>query len=227
MTTKKRRKKRPQRRKAQPPVNAVESADRASTPPPGAPASRPLFTNAAIFGAIGALVGAGAGWFLRDARAEDKPAVSAPATTANATCADWEQKICEGLGKTSGDCKQARAASQMMPDTACAIAMGDLDKTIAKLKEGRKVCDELAEKLCGDLGKGSKATCDMVKNRMAAMPTEVCKERQQNYPLLLNQLKQMANPALRRKRPPRRPAHGPGDGHGHGHGHGPGDGHAH
>jgi hypothetical protein len=218
-TSKKRRKKRVSKRRPAP----------AQPEPPAPTGARPLVTNAAIFAALGVLVGAGLGWYLRDARTEVVVAAadaSAPTPVSSAgPCADWEKQICEGVGANAGDCMQAKAAVSMLPDKACVAALGEIAPTLEKLKQGRGVCTELAAKLCKDVGAESPKTCDMIKQRMAAMPTAACEERRQNYPLLLNQLKKLTNPG--RRGPPGRPGGPPGgrpaghEGHDHGPGHPP------
>lgn len=207
---------------------AAKSAPVAS-PPNADPPSRPLVTNAAIFAAVGVLVGAGLGWFLRDMRAntpEAPTADGAPAGSSGA-CGTWQQQICDGIGAESGDCAQAKAAAQMLPDKACAAALTEVIPTLDKIKQGRSVCDELATKLCADVGSTSPQTCEMIKKRMAAMPTAACEERRQNYPMLLNQLKQLSTPRRPPGLPPGAGAPPGGDPHGHGHDHGDHAGHDH
>ena len=224
------------RRKRTAPAEPRRKRTAPAEPPPPPPAARPLLTNAAIFAGVGVVVGAVAGWYLRDERAADPPPVAAAAdgaTDAGTSCDTWKKAVCDGVGAASGECKQATSASSIMPASACQAALAEVATTLEELKKGRAICDELAEKLCHDVGQNSPTTCDMIKKRMAGMPAPICKERRENYPKLKNQLQQLANPAMRRPGG-RRPApaghghdHGPGDGHGHGDGNKQGDGHGH
>ncbi len=203
-----------------------------TTPDPPSP-QRSLVSNAALFAALGVLVGAGAGWLLRDSRSDDSPATGATAAPSAPTaapdrsaCKTWAKGICDGVGTQTGDCRQAQAASLLIPPKACTVALAEVAATVAMLKKGRVVCDELATQLCKDVGGNSPKTCTMIKERFAGMPTTACEERRQNYPLLLNQLKQLANPQRARRPggPPVGPDGAPTPG---GNPHGPNDGHAH
>jgi protein-disulfide isomerase len=144
-------------------------------------------------------VGGVLGWFAHSARADQTTGAEAlpdPAAVATGTagtggpCDTWAEKLCAETGAQSEGCGQARAASGILPPSACNEAMANLPATITKLKAARSTCDELVTKICNDLGKDTE-TCKMVQEKTPQFPTERCKQMLGNYDQVLGELKQM------------------------------------
>jgi protein-disulfide isomerase len=179
---------------------AARAADAKSSDAPARKSAAPPSQRTVIAAAGLALVaGAALGWFGRGAakpaeatvRPEPRPAGSAAdVPAASGPCGEWSAEVCKRAGDQSEGCMQAKAASELLTAPACVAARTDLDATIAKLQAARSSCDELTEKLCGDLGKDSK-TCGMVREKTPSFPTARCKQMLSEYDGVLAELKAM------------------------------------
>jgi protein-disulfide isomerase len=121
------------------------------------------------------------------------PAPAAPVAGAPAdpeACAKWKDALCGKAGAESEGCKIATQSASILPPAACAAAMSDLPGTVAKLGDLRKVCEQLVEKLCKDLGPESQ-TCGMVKQRTGGFPPERCTQMLGNYEQVIGDLRRM------------------------------------
>lgn len=101
-------------------------------------------------------------------------ASAAPATTLAGACGELHTKICATAGATSTLCANAADAYGILSDSACAAAVKDFASTEKKIKDERKVCDELIEELCDAVGKDT-ATCKMVREKTPEFPPDRCK----------------------------------------------------
>jgi len=197
----------PPPRSAKPEAKKAKSAEARGVPssrakrPAKKPATSALTQRAALspmvrgilLGVVGLAIGAGAGWFLRDARAKGRAPFSraAPAGSGvSGDCKTWQDKICAESGDATAGCAQAKTAAEVMPPGACGAALEDVPATLTQLKKAREVCDTLAGKLCDDLGKESE-TCKLVQSKTQQMPPANCRSMQENYSAVLGQLKMM------------------------------------
>lgn len=122
-----------------------------------------------------------------DAPAQDP---SAQASAESASCSAWADKLCDKAGETSPTCTSLREASTIMAEQACAAGLEHIDASISKLDEARKVCDELASKLCKDIGAETE-TCQMVQKQTATFPPSQCNDMMTQYDEVLGELEQM------------------------------------
>jgi protein-disulfide isomerase len=105
-------------------------------------------------------------------------------------CQSYVDKLCEKVGKQSPTCTDMTKAAELMSPATCSAAARDVKFTVDKLAEKRKTCDELVNKLCGELGKTTE-TCKMVETHTKNFPPERCKMMMDRYPEVLADLKRM------------------------------------
>jgi protein-disulfide isomerase len=201
------RKKKKSKKRAAPAVAATAKP----APPPPRPSGG--MTNTVLIAAVALAAGGAGGWFLRDAKAKEvveaspEPAISAaPAASSGASsvCDGWATKVCAELGDESEPCSQMKTASLLLPDAACSAAVADVAATVSKAKSARSVCEQLAQKLCTDLGAETES-CKMVTERTPSFPTAQCQQLLSQYDEVLEELqqqeklKQPLSPALAAK----------------------------
>jgi protein-disulfide isomerase len=117
------------------------------------------------------------------------PAGATGAASADA-CSKYADALCEQAGKESPTCQSIRTTTGLMPPEACQAGLANTAFSKTKLADARKVCDELAEKLCGDVGKDTQ-TCTMVRTQTKQFPPERCQSMMGNYAQVLDSLKKM------------------------------------
>lgn len=147
-------------------------------------ARKPLLAALCVMLAFG---GMGAGCKKKD-KASAKTASSATAGSAAASagaapsstvarvagpCGDLQVKVCAEAGQQSSLCTSASASYGMLPESACTAALKDFAHTQKKIKDERKVCEELVEKLCAGVGPDTE-TCKMVREKTQQFPTDRC-----------------------------------------------------
>src|SRR4030095_6621831 len=98
--------------------------------------------------------------------------------------------LCLRLGEESDACERSKSASELLPVSACVAAKGDIGATVAKIQAARATCNNLAEKLCNDLGKETK-TCKLVREKTESFPPARCEQMASQYDNVLAELKQM------------------------------------
>ena len=146
--------------------------------------------SAGLLAAVALVAGAAAGWFANEARGKAPSADVHAAAAGESTCQAWSKAVCKGAGDKSSACTQTKDAAALLPDAACSAALAEVPATLAKVKDARKDCTKLVDKLCTDLGKTT-GTCKMVTERTETFPTDRCKEMMANYDKVLGQLKAM------------------------------------
>jgi protein-disulfide isomerase len=112
------------------------------------------------------------------------------APTASDPCKEYATKVCAQAGDTSATCTSFKTAAEIMPPDACKAGIAGLDVTKTKLAQLRKVCDELASKLCKDVDEPK--ACEMVKQQTANFPVSQCQTMMSNYAGVLEQVKRIA-----------------------------------
>lgn len=107
------------------------------------------------------------------------------------SCKQYAEALC-GLagGADSPTCGSIQTATDLMPPAACQVGLANIEHSKGRLAEARKVCDELVDKLCKEIGPETQ-TCDMVKGQTAKFPPERCTAMMGSYDQVLGQLKQM------------------------------------
>jgi protein-disulfide isomerase len=106
------------------------------------------------------------------------------------SCAALAKKICDQAGEQSPTCASVKKTTEIISPSACAAGLADIEYTMQKLDEVGKVCVELADKLCADLGPDTQ-TCKMVKEQTPNMPPQQCEQMTAEYDKVLEELKRM------------------------------------
>ncbi len=194
-------------------VKARKAARAAAAKPVSAP---PSSSSVGVFVLLALVAGGAAGWFghiqqakAAHARVDATPVPSSSSGAPGGLCGQWQDKICDGGGKMSAACQQAKGAAELLTPSACEAALSSVPATLAKLKAGRASCDKLVGKLCTDLPPGS-STCDMVKERTPSFPAKRCDEMLQNYDKVLEELKSIDQQGGMQGGPPGMPQGAPG-----------------
>ena len=117
-------------------------------------------------------------------------AQGAPGAGPQGPCDRYRAALCKAAGEQSSTCQSVRTTLHLMPPAACEAGLKDLEYSTKKLAEERLKCDELAKKLCADLGPETK-TCKMVQTQTPRFPPERCNSMMQNYDKVLAELKTM------------------------------------
>lgn len=175
-------------------VKARKAARAAASKPAPAPASSSS-SSVGVFVLLALVAGGAAGWFghiqqakAAHARIDATPVPSSSTGAPGGLCGQWQDKICDGSGKASAACQQAKGAAELLTPSACEAALSAVPQTLTKLKAARASCDKLVSKLCTDLPPGS-STCEMVKERTPSFPAKRCDEMLQNYDKVIEELK--------------------------------------
>lgn len=112
----------------------------------------------------------------------------APVAAQGATCDQFVSQLCERSGSAeSAMCASARELGRVLPESACVAALQDFAHMERRMDAERKVCTDLAERLCKDLGPDT-STCAMVRSETPQFPREQCEELARNYDQVLAQL---------------------------------------
>jgi len=104
------------------------------------------------------------------------------------SCDDYSKQLCDKLGETSPSCNAAKQTTDLMPAAACKAGLADMAFTETKIKELGKVCKQLADKLCKDLGEDTQS-CSMVREQTPKFPPERCTSMMGQYDAVLADLK--------------------------------------
>jgi protein-disulfide isomerase len=106
------------------------------------------------------------------------------------SCAKYSAELCTQAGEESPTCDAVKTTTALMPPAACAAGLADIDFAVKRIQDEMKVCTELMEKLCKDLGEETQ-TCKMVQDQTSKFPPEQCVSMMENYPAVLADLTQM------------------------------------
>jgi protein-disulfide isomerase len=104
-------------------------------------------------------------------------------------CTQYAEKLCAEAGAESPTCANAKTTLELLPPAACAAGLTDIAFTKTKLGDVRKKCDELATRLCKDIGEGE--TCTMVQTQTKTFPPERCDQMLTKYADVLADLQKM------------------------------------
>ena len=99
-------------------------------------------------------------------------------------CGPYTTAFCEVTGNESLDCRAFKELVGVLPPSACAAGLADLGYTKARVAEERKLCGDVTERLCADLGPESEG-CRTVRQRTPLVSPEQCRAMLQNYPKVL------------------------------------------
>lgn len=118
------------------------------------------------------------------------PPAAKPKPADPKACEQYAEKLCTEMGPESPTCASTKSTLEMLPPEACAAGLTNVAFTTTKLSEARKGCDELATKLCKDVGDATE-TCTMVKTQTKNFPPDRCKMMLDKYADVLADLKKM------------------------------------
>jgi protein-disulfide isomerase len=118
-----------------------------------------------------------------------KGASSAP-RIASGPCSDFIKAICDKAGKESPACKDVTSAAEFLSPAACKAAGKDTSYALQKLGDQRKVCDQLASRLCKEIGDNTEI-CKMVQTQTKTFPPDRCTSMTEHYTDVLADLKRM------------------------------------
>ena len=123
----------------------------------------------------------------------DPPAAEQTATTeiaqAQGPCESYKTAFCETVGEKAQECAALGALVGILPEETCQSGLKLIEQTKTKYASARKVCDEMVEKLCQDIGPQTKS-CEMVKQMVPNFPPAQCTQMMEKYPEVLAELKQ-------------------------------------
>lgn len=129
-------------------------------------------------------------------QAKKEPEPTAPSTGTLATgqapdgpCPELVQKLCEKAGDKSELCGAGRALGDVLPANACKAAVADFASVGQRIDAERKVCSDLIERICADVGP-STDTCQMVRDQTPSFPKERCVALTAQYDEVIKELKQ-------------------------------------
>jgi protein-disulfide isomerase len=98
-------------------------------------------------------------------------------------------KLCERAGDKSELCGASKSLSAVLPADACTAAVKDIANIGQRIDAERKVCSDLMERLCTDIGPATD-TCKMVREQTPEFPKERCEELTREYAQVVTELKQ-------------------------------------
>jgi protein-disulfide isomerase len=117
------------------------------------------------------------------------PGAAGSAQTATGPCSDMVAKLCERTGDKSELCNASRSLADVLPADACLATVKDFAQVGQRIDAERKVCLDLIERLCTDIGPTTD-TCKMVREQTPEFPKERCEELTREYAQVLTELKQ-------------------------------------
>jgi len=122
---------------------------------------------------------------------DPKAAASAggASATGNAACDQFIAKLCGRTGDKSALCGSAKTLGSVLPASACNAGVADFATMERQIDVERKVCTDLMERLCTDLGPTTD-TCQLVRDQTPQFPREQCQQLTTDYPQVLAELKQ-------------------------------------
>ena len=138
--------------------------------------------------ALSLVIGLGLGCKQKKAEESAEPTASAEGQ-ADGPCAQFVTQLCTQTGEKSQLCASGKALQKVLPSSACSAAVKDFGVVAAQIASERKVCSDLEERLCKDLGPTTD-TCNMVREQTPQFPKEQCQELTTNYDQVLGELKQ-------------------------------------
>jgi protein-disulfide isomerase len=132
---------------------------------------------------------------LSSACHEKAPADSANAPVAAAAAGgagSCDQFVTQLCGRSGGDesalCNSAKQLGKVLPPSACVAAIKDFAQVEQQIDVDRKVCTDLMERLCKDLGPDT-PTCAMVREQTPTFPREHCEQLTTSYEQVLPELR--------------------------------------
>jgi protein-disulfide isomerase len=104
-------------------------------------------------------------------------------------CDQFVTKLCGRTGDKSALCTSGKSLGKVLPASACLAGIADFQQMDQQIAAEGKVCTELTERLCKDLGPTTE-TCQLVRDQTPQFPKEQCEQLTKEYDQVLGELKQ-------------------------------------
>ncbi|HKO94969.1 MAG TPA: thioredoxin domain-containing protein [Polyangiaceae bacterium] len=114
---------------------------------------------------------------------------TAAAEASSNPCDQFISQLCGRSGDKSALCGSGKELAKVLPPSACVAAIKDFPQVEQQIEADRKICSELSERLCKDLGPTTE-TCAMIRERTPQFPREQCEQLTKEYAQVLDELKQ-------------------------------------
>jgi protein-disulfide isomerase len=121
-------------------------------------------------------------------KAEETTPIAAEAA-GDGACAQFVTQLCGRAGEKSQLCTSGKTIGKVLPPSACQAAVKEFAQVEKQIDGERKVCTDIVDRLCKDLGATSDS-CQMVRDETPQFPREQCEEIGNNYDQVLGELKQ-------------------------------------
>ena len=122
-------------------------------------------------------------------KAPEAAAAAGAGAESEGPCTQLSTQLCARTGERSQLCTSSKALGRVLPASACTAAVKDFAVMEKQIDVERKVCSDLVDRLCKDLGPTSD-TCQMVRDETPGFPREQCEELTSSYDQVLGELKQ-------------------------------------
>src|SRR5690349_8661236 len=106
------------------------------------------------------------------------------------SCPALSKKVCEQAGDQSMTCINSQKSFELLSPRACATALADIDFTLQKIIASAKLCNDLIDRLCKDIGTDTQ-TCKMLQGQVGTMAPEQCESMTTEYPKVLEEVQRM------------------------------------
>ncbi|HKP61121.1 MAG TPA: thioredoxin domain-containing protein [Polyangiales bacterium] len=147
----------------------------------------PRFRFSARIGACLLAAGLFAGCAAKSETTAGTVPTQAKAGTTSA-CEQFTSRLCSELGAKTDACMSLRSVREWFPEKACEAALADIEGSLARVRSLRGDCDQLAQKICAELGEQS-PVCEEVKHDLPEVPVGQCRMLLSHYPELIAQLR--------------------------------------
>jgi protein-disulfide isomerase len=107
----------------------------------------------------------------------------------NDACSQYAQKLCTELGTRTDSCRAVLAILPLMTPRTCEAGLGDFSDTLSRIAELRKVCEQVADSVCAELGPDSEG-CQAIKQNLPQIPPGHCAALRRDQDQLLSALRQ-------------------------------------
>jgi protein-disulfide isomerase len=126
-----------------------------------------------------------------DTKAADTAEVATATPEGDAeSCPALSKRICDQAGEQSPTCTNATKILGLLSPKACAAGLADIDYTLQKLVAAGKVCNDLLNRLCNDIGTETQ-TCKMLLGQASTMAPEQCEQMTAQYDQVLAEVQRM------------------------------------
>ncbi|MBN1653869.1 MAG: DsbA family protein [Deltaproteobacteria bacterium] len=116
-------------------------------------------------------------------------------------CKAYVVKICEIAGDESIVCKSIKRVNHLLPVSVCRLGIENIDRSVQKLRQVRKVCNDLIDDFCREIGPET-SSCGFARREIEKISVEECMTMRKNYSQELATLRtreEMLNPLTAEK----------------------------